>query len=86
MYEIRLTRDARASYEAADKALARQLNRCFDQLQEQPYMHPNIRRLRGPLAGQWRYRIGDWRVIYRVQEEERIVTILLIAHRSSAYR
>ena len=63
MVEVRLTRDAQTFYEAADKVLAKQLNRCFDQLQQNPYAHPNIRRLKGPLAGQWRYRVGDWRVI-----------------------
>ncbi|MCR4406835.1 MAG: type II toxin-antitoxin system RelE/ParE family toxin [Anaerolineae bacterium] len=33
-----------------------------------------------------RYRAGDWRVIYGVDEEKRIVTILLIVHRSKAYQ
>lgn len=85
MYEIRLTRDAQAFYETADKTLAKQLNRCFDQLRQDPYTHPNIKRLKGPLAGQWRYRIGDWRVIYRV-EGKQVVVVLLIVHRSKAYR
>ncbi|MFH1084772.1 MAG: hypothetical protein V1772_03295 [Chloroflexota bacterium] len=53
MYEIRLTREAQAFYQAADKDLAKQLNRCFDQLRQNPYAHPNIRRLKGPLVGQW---------------------------------
>ena len=86
MYEIRLTRDAQAFYETADAALVRQLHRCFEQLRQNPYVHPNIRRLKGPLAGQWRYRIGDWRVIYRVQDEQQVVIVLLIVHRSKAYR
>ena len=85
MYEVRLTRDARTFYEAADNVLARRLNRCFDQLRQDPYAHPNITRLKGPFAGQWRYRVGDWRVIYRV-EDEQVVTVLLIVHRSKAYR
>jgi mRNA interferase RelE/StbE len=86
MYEIRLTRDAHAFYKAADRALVRQLHRCFDRLRQDPYAHPDIRRLTGPLAGQWRYRVGDWRVIYQVHNEERVVTVLLIVHRSQAYR
>jgi mRNA interferase RelE/StbE len=85
MYEIQLTRDAQTFYEAADNVLARRLNRCFDQLRQDPYVHPNIRRLKGPLAGQWRYRVGDWRVIYRVQDDQ-VVIVLLIVHRSNAYR
>lgn len=86
MYEIRLTRDAQKFYQAADAPLVRRLNRCFDQLRRNPYGHPNIKRLKGPLAGHWRYRVGDWRVVYRVDEDKQAITIVLIVHRGKAYR
>jgi mRNA interferase RelE/StbE len=86
MYEIQLTRDASKFYQAADASLVRRLNRCFDQLQQDPYEHPNIKRLKGPLAGYWRYRLGDWRVLYRVDEDDHTITIILVAHRSKVYR
>jgi mRNA-degrading endonuclease RelE of RelBE toxin-antitoxin system len=38
------------------------------------------------LAGHSRYQIGDWRVVYRVDGQKREVTVLLIVHRSTAYR
>ncbi len=85
MYELVLTREARKFYEKAEPPLVRRLHRCFEQLREAPYEHPNIRRLRGPLAGYFRYRVGDWRVVYEVDEERKTVTILLIVHRSKAY-
>jgi len=37
------------------------------------------------LSGHFRYRIGDWRVIYRVVEEKKQVLVLLIVHRKNAY-
>ncbi len=86
MYEIWLTRDAQKFYQAADASLIRRLNRCFDQLRRNPYRHPNIKRLRSQLAGHWRYRMGDWRVVYRVDEDKQAVTVILIAHRNKAYR
>ena len=85
MYEIWLTRDAQKFYQDADDPLVRRLNRCFDQLQHNPYEHLNIKRLKGRLAGYWRYRLGNWRVVYRVDEEEHVITVVLIAHRSKAY-
>jgi mRNA interferase RelE/StbE len=45
----------------------------------------NIKRLKGPLAGHYRYRAGDWRIIYQIDEQARTVTVMLIAHRSEAY-
>ena len=86
MYELMLTHEAQKFYERADSSLVYRLHRCFDHLRQNPYEHPNIKRLRGHLAGHFRYRVGDWRVVYEVNEEERAVTILLIVHRSKAYR
>jgi len=86
MYEILLTRAAQKFYQAADDPLARRLNRCFDQLRRNPHRHPNIKRLKGPLVGHWRYHVSDWRVVYRVDKDRRIVTVVLIAHRSKVYR
>jgi len=85
-YEVSLTHNAQKFYQDADDPLVRRLNRCFDQLQRDPYEHSNIKRLKGSLAGYWRYRVGDWRVVYRVDEDRHIVTVVLIAHRSKAYR
>lgn len=86
MYEIRLSRKAQQVYEKADKPLARKLNRCFDQLTQNPHTHPNIKRLRGELSGYFRYRVGDWRVVYEVHEDQVIVIIVMIAHRRTIYR
>jgi len=85
MYDLILTKEAQAFYQSADDPLAKKLNRCFDQLRHNPYQHPNIKRLRGPLAGYLRYRLGDWRVVFQVDETASTVVVLLIAHRSKAY-
>ncbi|MDZ7963194.1 MAG: type II toxin-antitoxin system RelE/ParE family toxin [Aulosira sp. DedQUE10] len=86
MYELTLTRKAQKFYEEVDTSLAERLNRCFDQLRENPYEHPNIKRLKGEFSGLLRYRVGDWRVVYRVDEAQSLITILLIAHRSDIYQ
>lgn len=49
-----LTKEARDTYEGVDPILVRKLNRCFRYLREDPYKHPNIGRLKGPLAGHLR--------------------------------
>ena len=42
--------------------------------------------LRFELAGRWSARRGAYRVIYRIDEELRVVTVEVVAHRSDAYR
>ncbi|MCL5797488.1 MAG: type II toxin-antitoxin system RelE/ParE family toxin [Patescibacteria group bacterium] len=34
----------------------------------------------------WRFRIGDYRVLYTVDKEKKEVTILSVAHRKEAYK
>ena len=34
----------------------------------------------------WRIRVGDYRVIYSINDEERIVDISIVRHRGDAYR
>ncbi|MBI4671771.1 MAG: type II toxin-antitoxin system RelE/ParE family toxin [Chloroflexi bacterium] len=34
----------------------------------------------------WRVRVGDWRIIYRIDDAARTVTVARIRHRREAYR
>lgn len=36
-------------------------------------------------SGQWRYRIGDYRVLAEIQEDEVVVMVVSIGHRSEVY-
>jgi mRNA interferase RelE/StbE len=85
MYSVSLTDAARQFYERAEAGLQRRLDRCFASLATNPRTHPNIKPLKGSFAGRWRYRIGDYRVIYRIEENRRVVIVLLIEHRKDVY-
>lgn len=39
----------------------------------------------GDKSGQWRYRVGDYRLICEIQEEEIVILILEIGHRREIY-
>lgn len=39
--------------------------------------------LRGTLAGYWKLRVGDWRVVYAIRENE--VIVFAIKHRNRVY-
>ena len=39
--------------------------------------------LRGTLAGYWKLRVGDWRVVYAIRDNE--VIVFAIKHRSRIY-
>ena len=37
-------------------------------------------------SGQWRYRVGDYRIIAEIQEDKAIVLVLGIGHRRDIYQ
>ena len=41
--------------------------------------------LKGDFQGYWRYRWGDYRVIYKIAEKEILIVVLRIGHRSEVY-
>jgi len=85
MYEVVLSAEAQEIYASADQALAKKLARCFEQLEQSPRYHPNIKPLKGDFAGYYRYRIGDYRVIYLVDDETNQILVNTIAHRREVY-
>lgn len=85
MYEVLLHPDAQKTYINADKSLAKKIARCLQQLEQTPRSHPNIKALKGAFAGYYRYRIGDYRVIYSVDDGIVQVFVIAIVHRSEAY-
>jgi mRNA interferase RelE/StbE len=40
----------------------------------------------GPLAGLWRYRVGDARIIVRVEADVLVVLVVKIENRGTVYR
>lgn len=50
---------------------------------ENPRIHG--KGLLGDKSGQWRYRVGDYRIICKIQDEKIIVLVLEIGHRKEIY-
>ena len=84
MYKVQLSLSAEKFFAQCDKILAKKLGRCFHNLEENPRFHPNIKPLKGNYLGYYRYRVGDYRVIYSVIGDTAL--ILRISHRREAYR
>jgi mRNA interferase RelE/StbE len=47
---------------------------------------PGARKLHHPAIGEYRLRVGDWRVVYDVDDANKAVVILRVMHRREAYR
>jgi len=57
----------------------------YPQLREEPHFGSNIKKLRDFTPESRRYRIGDWRFFYEIDEEEHVVYMTAAHHRKEAY-
>ena len=55
-------------------------------LRQTPHSGSNIKRLKNWDPPTWRYRVGDWRFFYEIDDERRIVFMTAADHRKEAYR
>ncbi len=85
MYKVVLTKKARVFYANADSILAKKIAKSFEILEQNPYSHPNIKALKGKLKGLYRYRVGNYRIIYQINNQTIQVIIVKIAHRQNIY-
>ena len=46
----------------------------------------HVKSLTANRSGQWRYRIGDYRLICEIQEEKLVILALTIGHRKEVYK
>ena len=54
-------------------------------LRRNPYYGPNIKKLKGDLSKYYRYRIGNYRLFYEIDQDKIMIFIVDIADRKNAY-
>ena len=85
MFNVELSREAQRFYERCDVAVCKKLSRCFESLERNPREGNNVKALKGRFAGSYRYRLGDLRVVYTINDQEVTVYVITIAKRSDVY-
>jgi mRNA interferase RelE/StbE len=57
----------------------------YPQLRQQPFFGKNIKKLKDFAPDTWRYKIGNYRLFYTIDELKKTVFMLTIEHRKDAY-
>lgn len=83
-YEVHIAPTAQRQYRKLPAEVRQSVAKALAALSEEP-RPSGVVKLRGS-SNRWRIRIGDYRVIYRIEDEIVLVTILIIAHRREVYR
>lgn len=83
MYSIEFTRRAQKALEAMPRNQRELIQHKIDALARDPFGAANVKALVGQPG--YRLRVGDWRVIYDVEQERVVIRVLRIAPRGGAY-
>jgi len=83
-YEILFARSARKDLEKISFQIANRILNKIEMLSKDPRPR-GCEKLKGG-ENLWRIRIGNYRVIYKIFDKEKLIDIFIIRHRSEAYR
>ncbi len=84
MYELRLERRASKALRTLAEPDRSRVVSALETLQNDPFSG-DVKALSGSWRGFFRRRVGDYRILYEVDTEIRVVSVQNIAHRKDAY-
>jgi mRNA interferase RelE/StbE len=85
MFSIRILRDAEKDLAKIPSAALKKIFPAIKSLAINP-RPKGCKKLKGMDEYLWRIRIGDYRVVYSIEEEIRIVEVRKVGHRNDIYR
>lgn len=81
-YSIFLTPRAARDYRKLPKEVQERISQALEKLRENPRPH-GCEKVKG--FDGWRIRIGDYHVIFKIDDENKTVTVTRIGHRKDVY-
>lgn len=84
-YEIEFTRAADKAFSALPKKVQDRIDVALDGLEQDPWPAGH-KKLKGSKETFFRIRVGDYRVVYLVEDERLMVVLVRIGHRKEVYR
>jgi mRNA interferase RelE/StbE len=83
-YKVEFAASAVREFRALERPMQRRIAVRIDQLAENP-LPPDVKKLSGK-PDHYRIRVGEYRVIYRMESKRVTVVVVKIGHRRDVYR
>jgi len=84
IYSVIIAHTAMKAIKRTDKPTRERLINRIKELQRAPFSG-DVQPLKG-LPGEFRTRVGDWRILYAVDKNRLIITVLKVSPRGTAYK
>jgi mRNA interferase RelE/StbE len=85
-WKIEFAERPRKALRKLDRPTARRIVDTIEEIARLDDPRARGKPLTGKFAGLWRYRMGDWRVIAKLEDDRLIIIVIEIGHRSQIYR
>ena len=85
MYKLIFDRNVERFLKKQDKEVRLRIRTALLELAENPYRATQVKRLAGR-DRQFRKRVGDYRVIYEIVDQQLVILVLKVSGRGSAYQ
>ena len=85
MFTVAFSSKAEKDFLGFSSDIKEHIANALQRFREDPYP-AGSKKLKGALAGTWRLRVGNYRIIYDVYPKDRTIFILNIGPRKSIYR
>jgi mRNA interferase RelE/StbE len=83
-YQIIMTAEARRNMLALPKDVVRRVDACILALAEKS-RPPKTKKLKG-VGDLWRVCVGDYRIVYQIEDDRLLIVVIRIGHRREIYR
>jgi mRNA interferase RelE/StbE len=82
-YQVVFSRSAQKELESLPTEVINRITSKIEELKVEP-RPDGCKKLKGQ-PNHWRIRVGNYRVIYSIDDDSRVVEIIMVCHRSQAY-
>lgn len=86
VYRILITKECKKGIEKAPASIKSAVEKAFGYLSHTPSSGANIKALKGEWSGHYRYRIGSYRLIYFIDNENIYVKAIKFSSRGDVYK
>ena len=84
--KVILTETFKKQLKKLDSAISKRVLDYLEQIELLDDPRSRGKALTSNLSGLWRYRVGNYRILCRINDDRLIITVIEIGHRSTVYR
>ena len=85
-YKVRFSKESEKNLRRLDKPTITRIFRSIDEIIETTRNHPNVKKMKGYEGDVFRLRVGDFRILYEIIENQVLIFIFKVGPRGDIYK